>query len=329
MKLDALAGNAALKQQLSAQEKGRGLSHAYLISGPAGSGKKTLARLLSAAMVCTGDGEKPCGSCAACKKVFGNIHPDVIQVGSDGKDISVGQAREARSDAYIRPNEGERKVYIFHNAQDMTVAAQNALLKLLEEGPAYAAFLLLTENPGSLLTTIRSRCEGAALTPVTAAEAEYELARRFPQVPREQRHAAARRCGGLLGQAVAELEGQEAGDRLRDECARFLELLTQKNELEFAAWCVELEKWEREDLILLLERSLALLRDALALQKGAACMTAAPEELSAVQKAAGLAPQKLLRVAALLDKLRNDASFNVNAGQLCGALAAGVNGGQL
>ena len=125
------------------------------------------------------------------------------------------------------------------------------------------------------------------------------------------------------------MEGQEAGDRLRDECARFLELLTQKNELEFAAWCVELEKWEREDLILLLERSLALLRDALALQKGAACMTAAPEELSAVQKAAGLAPQKLLRVAALLDKLRNDASFNVNAGQLCGALAAGVNGGQL
>ena len=175
MRLDALAGNAALKEQLSAQEKGRGLSHAYLISGPAGSGKRTLARLLAAAMVCTGAGEKPCGGCAACRKVFGGIHPDVIQVGADGKDISVGQAREARSDAYIRPNEGERKVYLFHNAQDMTPAAQNALLKLLEEGPAYAAFLLLAENPGAVLTTIRSRCEGAALTPVTAAEAEYEL----------------------------------------------------------------------------------------------------------------------------------------------------------
>ena len=136
MRLDALAGNAALKQQLSAQEKGRGLSHAYLISGPAGSGKRTLARLLCAAMVCTGEGERPCGACPACKKVLSGIHPDVIQVGEDGKDISVGQAREARSDAYIRPNEGARKVYVFHNAQDMTAAAQNALLKLLEEGPA-------------------------------------------------------------------------------------------------------------------------------------------------------------------------------------------------
>ena len=329
MKLDALAGNAALKQQLSAQEKGRGLSHAYLISGPAGSGKRTLARLLAAAMMCTGAGEKPCGSCSACKKVFGGIHPDVFEVGSDGKDISVGQARQARSDAYIRPNEGERKVYVFHNAQDMTVPAQNALLKLLEEGPAYTAFLLLTENPGSVLTTIRSRCEGAALTPVTAAEAEYELARRFPQVPREERHAAARRCGGLLGQAVAQLEGQETGTQIRQGAVQFLELLSQKKELDFAVWCVDLEKWERGELISLLERSLALLRDALALQKGAPTLTAGTEELPAVQKAATLDAKTLLRTTGILEKLRNDAAFNVNAGQLCGALAAGVNGGQL
>ena len=100
MELSTLAGNAALKEQLSAQEKGRGLSHAYLISGPAGSGKRTLARLLAAAMVCTGQGEeRPCGRCGACKKVFGGIHPDVIQVGADGKDLTVGQARQARSDA--------------------------------------------------------------------------------------------------------------------------------------------------------------------------------------------------------------------------------------
>lgn len=329
MRLDTLAGNAALKDQLSAQERSRGLSHAYLISGPAGSGKRTLARLLAAAMVCTGSGEKPCGSCAACKKVFAGIHPDIIQVGDDGKDITVGQARQARSDAYIRPNEGERKVYIFHNAQNMNPSAQNALLKLLEEGPAYAAFLLLTENPGSVLTTIRSRCEGAALTPVTAADAEYELARRFPQLPRESRHAAARRCGGLLGQAVAELEGEQEPSLIREGAVRFLELLTQKDELEFSVWCVELEKWEREDLILLLERALALLRDALALQRGAAPTTAVPEELSGIQGAAELKAHQLLALVGHLEKLRKDAAFHVNSGQLCGALAAGVYGGQL
>lgn len=329
MNLNALAGNSALKEQLSAQEKGRGLSHAYLISGPAGSGKRTLAQLLAAGMLCSASGEKPCGNCSSCKKVFGGIHPDVIQVGADGKDISVSQARDARADAYVRPNEGTRKIYIFHNTQNMTVPAQNALLKLLEEGPAYATFLLLTENPGAVLTTIRSRCEGVALTPVSAAEAEYELARRFPQVSREVRHAAARRCGGLLGHAIAELDGQETGDQIRQATGQFLELLCQKSELEFSAWCVELEKWERKDLILFLERASALLRDAIALQKGIYPLTAAPEEFVPLQKAAGIAPKRLLVLVGLLEKLRNDAAFNVNSGQLCGALAAGVYGGQL
>lgn len=327
MRLDTLAGNSALKEQLSAQEKGRGLSHAYLISGPAGSGKRTLARLLAAAMVCTGAPEKPCGVCPGCKKVFGGIHPDVIQVGEDGKDITVGQARQARSDAYIRPNEGERKVYLFHNAQNMNPSAQNALLKLLEEGPAYAAFLLLTENPGSILPTIRSRCEGLALTPVSPAQAEYELARRFPQLPREQRHAAARRCGGLLGQAVAELEGQEGDDPLREEARRFLELLAGGKKLDAAAWCVSLEKRPREELCRLLEISLALLRDTLALQRGGTVMTASAGELPHLRAAAALPARRLLSLAGLLEKLRNDAAFNVNPGQLCGGLMAGINAG--
>lgn len=327
MRLDMLAGNAALKEQLTAQEKGRGLSHAYLISGPAGSGKRTLARLLAAAMVCTGSEEKPCGVCPGCKKAFGGIHPDIIQVGEDGKDITVAQAREARSDAYIRPNEGERKVYVFHNAQNMNPSAQNALLKLLEEGPAYAAFLLLTENPGSVLNTIRSRCEGLALTPVSPAEAEYELARRFPQLPREQRHAAARRCGGLLGQAVAELEGQEGDTLFRAEGAHLLELLAEKNRLDAAVWCVSLETWTRDDLERLLECSLALLRDALSLQRGGSVLTASPKELPAVQAAAALSAKRLLSLAGGLEKLRKDAAFNVNVGQLCGALTAGINAG--
>jgi DNA polymerase-3 subunit delta' len=329
MDFSLLAGNAALKEQLSAQEKGRGLSHAYLISGPAGSGKRTLARLLAAAMVCTGQGEKPCGGCAACRKVMGGIHPDVIQVGSDGKDITVGQAREARSDAYVRPNEGSRKVYIFHNAQDMNPSAQNALLKLLEEGPAYAAFLLLTENPGGVLTTIRSRCEALALTPVSQAEAEFYLAQRFPSLPREQRHAAARSCGGLLGQAVALLEGGAEDEELWTGAVELLELLCRRDELETAVWCTALEKWDRERLAQTLGRATALLRDALALQRGGQALTQGQAQVRAAEKAAGLEGRELLRLVSLLEKLRKDADFYVSAGILAGALAAGVNGGSL
>lgn len=159
MKLEQLAGNEALKRQLSAQAKGRGLSHAYLISGPAGSGKRTLSRLLAAAMVCTGEGEAPCGICPGCKKALGGIHPDIMVLGEEDKEITVGQARTVRSDAYIRPNEAPAKVYVLPHAHLLNPTGQNILLKLVEEGPAYARFLFLTPNPDLLLPTIRSRCE--------------------------------------------------------------------------------------------------------------------------------------------------------------------------
>src|SRR5699024_570337 len=151
MDLSLLAGNAPLKRQLSLETARRGLSHAYIISGPAGSGKRTLAGLLSAALVCTGGGEVPCMACSGCKKALGHIHPDVIHAGGEGDELNVARIRALRSDAYIKPNEAPRKVYILEGAQNMKDPSQNALLKLLEEGPAYAAFLLLTDNAAALL----------------------------------------------------------------------------------------------------------------------------------------------------------------------------------
>ncbi len=320
MKLERLAGNAALKRQLSAQAEGRGLSHAYLISGPEGSGKRTLARLMAAAMVCTGAGEKPCGACPGCRKALGGIHPDIVTVGTDGKDITVGQARAIRSDAYIRPNEAERKVYIIQNAQTMNPSAQNAMLKLLEEGPAYAAFLLLTDNPGAMLSTIRSRCEGAALTPVTAREAEVWLAARFPQKPADEVRAAAGRCGGLLGQAVEELEGTRGQGPILEGARALLTLLRKGDELELAQWCVGLEKWDRDSFGRLMERAVALLRDALVLQAGGGA-----EKDAAIRQAAELPRKQLLQYVDRLEALRADARFNVGVGHLCGALAAGLS----
>jgi len=157
MELSRLVGNGPLKRQLSLETARRGLSHAYIISGPAGSGKRTLAGLLSAALVCTGGGEVPCFTCSGCKKALGNIHPDVVHAGGEGDELNVARVRAIRNDAYIKPNEAPRKVYILEGAQNMNDPSQNALLKLLEEGPAYAAFLLLTDNAAALLSTVRDR----------------------------------------------------------------------------------------------------------------------------------------------------------------------------
>lgn len=119
------------------------------------------------------------------------------------------QVRALRSDAYIRPNEGERKVYILEGADRMNASAQNAMLKLLEEGPAYAAFLLLSENAGGILETVRSRCETLTLDPVAPDECLAWLQARFPQASRDELADAANRCQGLLGRAVEQLAGGE------------------------------------------------------------------------------------------------------------------------
>ena len=139
------------------------LSHALLFSG---SGDlASAARYAAAAMECQG-GQKPCGVCPACRKVLSGIHPDVVTVRDEQhKNLSVDTIRQIRADAYIRPNEGARKVYIFPDCSILTEQDQNVLLKIVEEGPPYAAFLFCAENYSVVLQTLRSRCVELKLHP--------------------------------------------------------------------------------------------------------------------------------------------------------------------
>ena len=166
MGFDGLLGNEQIKRNLAASlEKGH-ISHFYLISGPEGSGKHTLARLLAAAILCRG-ADKPCGKCTPCRKVAEGVHPDCITVDDpEKKTVPVDLIRQARADVYIQPNESEHKIYLFPRAQDMGLPGQNALLKVLEEPPAYGVFLLLTTNADALLPTVRSRCTELRMEPL-------------------------------------------------------------------------------------------------------------------------------------------------------------------
>lgn len=224
MDLSPLSGNEKLKDQLSRQERGRGLSHAYIISGPPGSGRGTLARQLTAAMLCTGGGERPCGKCGPCVKTMKGIHPDVFVISGaeEGKPITVNQVRDLRSDAYILPNEGKRKIYLLEGADRMNPPAQNAMLKLLEEGPPYAAFFLIASSAGGLLQTVRSRCEELALVPAgelercEAGQEECELTGKLADALERAGEAE------LLETALSVLEarrGREELSALLDELA--------------------------------------------------------------------------------------------------------------
>lgn len=137
-----------------------GLSHAYLITGENEAERTGIALFLAQAMNCRGTGEKPCGVCRDCRKTAAHTHPDVITVErrDDRRELVVDQIRELSRECYVVPNEGLKKIFLLPEADKMNPSAQNALLKLLEEPPSYAAFLLLGVNPGSFLPTIRSRC---------------------------------------------------------------------------------------------------------------------------------------------------------------------------
>lgn len=146
-----------------------------LLSGEAGCGKLTLAKILAKTLLCTGEGQSPCDRCNACHKVNEGIHPDLTIIDEGDADIKVDLARALRGDILIRPNDGDRRVVILRHAHRMNPMAQNALLKTLEEPPSFAFFILTSEQPGTLLQTILSRCTRYDLAPPTAAPPDEEL----------------------------------------------------------------------------------------------------------------------------------------------------------
>lgn len=158
-----ISRESRLAQRIREAAQRNALGHAVILSG---SGELLqAARFTAAAMECESE-DAPCGRCPACSKVLRDIHPDVTTVSDpEHKNISVEILRQVRSDAYILPNEGRRRVYIFPDCDLLEPRAQNVLLKVLEEGPPHAAFIFCARNSAVLLQTIRSRAVEWKLAP--------------------------------------------------------------------------------------------------------------------------------------------------------------------
>lgn len=258
MNLQGFLGNEQLKIRLSAMFAQKKIPHCILLSGPEGSGKRTLSKLLAAAMQCTDPGTVPCRICSQCHKALHNSHPDIIYVDDeDHKTIPVSLVREICADVYIRPNEGNRKIYVFPYAEKLSVAGQNTLLKVLEEPPAYAVFLLLASNPGILLPTVRSRCAEAHLSPLSPELLLRELHDRCPGHAEADYELAA--STGYLGQAIARLEQP----LYSPQTAVFAEAFAARNSLQLLELLVPMEKWKRDQILPELQAWEALLTEAL------------------------------------------------------------------
>ena len=307
MGFEGLLGNDRLKENLRVSV-GRGRSaHFYLISGPAGSGKKTLAKLLAAALQCQ-SAEKPCLTCPACRKVLNDTHPDCITVvDPDHKAVAVDMVRAARADMYVVPNEGQKKIYIF--PQELRIEGQNALLKILEEPPQYGVFLLLTDNPEKLLPTVRSRCTELALLPLPEGVLTQALRREFPEADPQSIAAAVSRSGGFLGQAKALLD-QEISPQTQGFVAAF----ANKDELQLTVTMAGMEKWKRDAAIPEWQLWLQLLQSALSSHSGQPPVSPLARELARRNA------RDLMDAIGKMQKVIEYAQGNVSVGAICGYL---------
>lgn len=173
--------------------------HAYIIEGENGMGKHSMARLLCAALMCTSTAP-PCFACSACRRIFSTEHPDVHFFKSQKKNIPVAEIRALTNSAIETSYEGGKRIFIIEDAQNMTIAAQNCLLKTLEEPEGDAVFILLAHTGEQLLSTVRSRCRRIRLQERSRADILAQLHLLGFTDPDATRAAEA--CGGNIGRAI-------------------------------------------------------------------------------------------------------------------------------
>ncbi len=244
-----------LKKRLQ-EEK---LHQALLFVGPVGSGKKTLALFLAAALNCADRKEPPCGQCLSCRKTTTLTQPDLRIISREGSNIRIEQMRRLKEETISRPYEGRKRVYIIDGAEEMSLPAANSFLKLLEEPPEYVNFILLTSRTEALLPTIKSRCQIF----VFKAVAEEKLADFLVEKKNcslDEARTFASLAGGVVGQAVA-MATDENFQALRSQVASFFNRLQENEKSDIFSLAEELSK--AKNIKLFLNLCLLFLRDTL------------------------------------------------------------------
>ncbi len=201
------------------------ISHAYIIHGERSSGKEFIAKVFAQALLCEKGGKEPCGECHSCHQAVSGNHPDIIRVLHDKPaTIGVEDIRTGiNNDILIKPYSSEYKVYIINEAEKMTVQAQNALLKTLEEPPAYAVIILLTSNLEMMLPTILSRCVVLNMKPVPDDMVKRYLMKEL-QIPDYKADVCTAFARGNLGKAKA-LAASEEFDNIKTEAVSLLKYI--------------------------------------------------------------------------------------------------------
>ena len=209
-----IVGHEQIKEHMQAAIRDKKPFHAYLFQGEEGVGKEALARTFAAGLQCQSESaDKPCKECVSCRQMESGNQPDVIWVTREKASLGVDEIREQLCNTMdIKPFSSPYKIYLVPEAEKMTEAAQNALLKTIEDPPEYGIVILMTSNISALLPTIQSRCLTMEFRPLSTAVVESYV-KEHCQVPDYQARASAAFAQGNLGKAMRYAKSEDFIER--------------------------------------------------------------------------------------------------------------------
>ena len=276
-----LFGNESHKERLASAIVEGKLPHAFLIDGPSGSGKMTLAKSIAAALNCEKIGDDsyylPCGKCNNCRRIKENSFTDVkiLERPTDKATIGVNMVKDFRADMYLTATESKYKIYIIKEAEKMTVEAQNALLIILEEPPKNVIIMLLASGTDAILTTVKSRAQYMAMTKFTAEElgsylesTNYEATKMSLDDPRGYK-ALIVSADGRIGRALELLDPKRRveNEQKRRESIAIIEAVTSRAPYTALHEAIGALPTKRNELAESLETLIMALRDLLTAKK--------------------------------------------------------------
>lgn len=331
-----IVGNEGLRRRLCDEILGKTISHAYILSGAKGSGKRTIAMMCAAALACENKGNDgfalPCTKCPSCRKILEGKSPDVITIEKSGASVKVEQIRELGRSVKSFPNELEYKTYIIEDTQTMTPQAQNALLLTLEEPPKYVIFFLLCEAEEKLLETIKSRAPLLRTEPIDSEGIRKYLIEHSPDAKKlasndkNELDAIISIANGSIGKAL-ELTDEKARlpfMKQRETAEKLIELTFAKNTRGLIELIISLPP-KQDELIPIINCAETALRDLILLKKSeetVLCFYSNRED--AAEKAYSVSLSNLLSLYSKLGKAKETLMRNANIKLTLTALLANI-----